>query len=76
VGCGFPRGFRQRFGSQADASDAKKTVDEMQKVLHNLVSLLLTQQRKTGGTEKRLFRCCRRLSDAIFKNLQPISVGA
>jgi hypothetical protein len=48
----------------------------MQKVLHNLVSLLLTQQRKTGGTEKQVFRCCRRLSDAIFKNLQPISVGA
>ncbi|MGN6086888.1 hypothetical protein [Trinickia sp.] len=28
---------------------AKKTVDAMQEVLHNLVSLLLTQQRKTGG---------------------------
>jgi hypothetical protein len=33
---------------------AKKTVDAMQKVLHNLVSLLLTQQRKTGGARREV----------------------
>jgi hypothetical protein len=31
---------------------AKKTVDAMRKALHNLVSLLLTQQRKTGGARR------------------------
>jgi hypothetical protein len=73
----FCAGLRQRFDSQRCSSEAKKTVDAMQTTLHNLVSLLLTQQRKTGGARERVFsRCCRRLSDAIFKNLQPISVGA
>jgi hypothetical protein len=29
----------------------KKPVDDLLKRLHNLISLLLTQQRKTGGAE-------------------------
>jgi hypothetical protein len=41
--------------------ESKKTVDEAKRSLHNLVSLLLTQQRKTGGTEvvevKTVLRC-------------------
>jgi hypothetical protein len=39
--------------------ESKKTVDEAKQSLHNLVSLLLTQQRKTGGTEVvEVKRCC------------------
>jgi hypothetical protein len=41
--------------------ESKKTVDEAKRSLHNLVSLLLTQQRKTGGAEvvevKTVLRC-------------------
>jgi hypothetical protein len=33
---------------------AKKTVDAMQTTLHNLVSLLLMQQRKTGGAREQV----------------------
>jgi hypothetical protein len=51
----------------------KKDVDEAKKILHNLVSLLLTQQR----SKRRVASCSPGgLRDAIFKNLQPISVGA
>ncbi|WP_213298929.1 hypothetical protein [Paraburkholderia sacchari] len=53
--------------------DVKKDVDETPKSLHNLVSLLLTQQRR----KRRVVRSgSGALCDAIFKNLQPISVGA
>ncbi|CAM2174595.1 hypothetical protein PSAC2689_250001 [Paraburkholderia sacchari] len=53
--------------------DVKKDVDETPESLHNLVSLLLTQQR----SRRRVVRSCSgALCDAIFKNLQPISVGA
>jgi hypothetical protein len=39
--------------------ESKKTVDEAKRSLHNLVSLLLTQQRKTGGAEVvEVERCC------------------
>jgi hypothetical protein len=51
----------------------KKLVDELQKSLHNLVSLLLTQRRKTVVLISDSVRLA---SDAIFNNLQPISVGA
>jgi hypothetical protein len=51
----------------------KKDVDEAKKILHNLVSLLLMQQR----SKRRVVRSSPgSLRDAIFKNLQPISVGA
>jgi hypothetical protein len=58
---------------QQDLSECEKLVDELQKSLHNLVSLLLMQRRKTVVliSDSVLL-----LSDAIFNNLQPISVGA
>ncbi|WP_321790159.1 hypothetical protein, partial [Paraburkholderia sp. J94] len=58
--------------------NVKKEVDETKKSLHNLVSLLLTQQRSKRRAVSAL-RCGDQpgsLRDAIFKNLQPISVGA
>jgi hypothetical protein len=57
-------------------NEHQKLVDALLRGLHNLVSLLLTQQRKTGGTGGWLESVARRSSDAIFNNLQPISVGA
>ena len=60
-------------GRQLLSGKRKKDVDEAKKILHNLVSLLLTQQR----SKRRVVRCSPGgLRDAIFKNLQPISVGA
>jgi len=59
----------------------KKAVDEAEKSLHNLVSLLLTQQRRKKPvvdvlSERKFEHNCAALSRTIFKNLQPISVGA
>ncbi|WP_321965488.1 hypothetical protein, partial [Paraburkholderia sp. J7] len=53
-------------------SDVKKPVDRSPGSLHNLVSLLLMQQRR----KRRVVQCLTALSRSIFKNLQPISVGA
>jgi hypothetical protein len=53
--------------------DVKKGVDGTRKSLHNLVSLLLTQQRRK---RRAVTQFAGVLCDAIFKNLQPISVGA
>ncbi len=53
-------------------SEVKKPVDRKSGGLHNLVSLLLTQRRR----KRRVVRCLTVFSRLIFKNLQPISVGA
>jgi hypothetical protein len=50
--CGNGLGQFDRFAKfERSVERSEKTVDAMRKVLHNLASLLLTQQRKTGGTE-------------------------
>ena len=46
---GESRGGRRR-KRQRVLSEHQKLVDALLRSLHNLVSLLLTQQRKTGGT--------------------------
>ncbi|WP_146229981.1 hypothetical protein [Paraburkholderia tropica] len=59
--------------------NVKKEVDETKKRLHNLVSLLLTQQRSKHRVVTAHYGAAVEpgsLRDAIFKNLQPISVGA
>ncbi|MCP3713796.1 hypothetical protein M3I54_44615, partial [Paraburkholderia sp. CNPSo 3274] len=59
------------------SGERKKGVDEAKKILHNLVSLLQTQQRRKKPVVKWLSeRNCAATSRSIFKNLQPISVGA
>ncbi|MEX3980550.1 hypothetical protein AB4Y45_16415 [Paraburkholderia sp. EG287A] len=59
------------------SGERKKGVDEAKRILHNLVSLLLTQQRRKKPVVEQLFeRNCAATSRSIFKNLQPISVGA
>jgi hypothetical protein len=68
-----PRETAGAFSQQLLNGDVKKEVDETLKSLHNLVSLLLTQQRRKRRAASSFAGV---LCDAIFKNLQPISVGA
>ncbi|MFP3799028.1 hypothetical protein [Paraburkholderia sp. SIMBA_027] len=61
------------------SGNVKKDVDETKKRLHNLVSVLLTQQRSKRRVVTAHYGAAVEpgsLRDAIFKNLQPISVGA
>ncbi|MCG5078862.1 hypothetical protein [Paraburkholderia tagetis] len=55
------------------SGDVKKDVDETRESLHNLFSLLLTQQRRKRRAVAQFAGVFR---ESIFKNLQPISVGA
>jgi hypothetical protein len=63
---------RQVLKRQRVLNEVKKLVDGALDSLHNLVSLLQTQQRRT---RRWLDRWCE-VRGSIFKNLQPISVGA
>jgi hypothetical protein len=50
----------QRPQSQQDLSECKNFVDTAKKILHNLASLLLKQQRKTAGPAGTVLKVERR----------------
>ena len=50
----------EAFGGVGELSEVKKLVDAMLKLLHNLASLLLKQQRKTAGPAGTVLKVERR----------------